>query len=106
MHPPGHEKATGQGGNLLTRTSKKHPATSASQLQEEIWPGNVSKLRSLGVSFTWRRAEHDLRLACPHCDGVLTLHESEPWHVCLGITCPAHLFKFDEIVAALKAGKP
>jgi hypothetical protein len=66
-----------------------------------LFPKNVERLRSRGVNFSWREAEHDLRVSCPMCAGVMTLHEEMPWHYCAGITCSAHLFTFDEVVLAL-----
>ena len=67
----------------------------------KLWPANVELLRSRRVAFTWRQAEHDLRMSCPHCAGILTIHEEKFWHHCNGIACGSHLFTFAEIVAAL-----
>ena len=66
-----------------------------------LWPANVEKLRDRGVKFAWRREGHDLRMSCPYCAGILTIHEERPWHMCNGITCGSHVFTFDEIIAAL-----
>ncbi len=70
-------------------------------MSTDLWPANVELLRSRGVAFTWRKQEHDLQMSCPHCAGILTLHEEQSWHHCNGIACGSHLFKFSEIVAAL-----
>jgi hypothetical protein len=74
---------------------------SSSQHEGKSAPANVALLRSRGVAFTWRKPERDLRMSCPHCAGILTIHEEKPWHSCNGIACGSHLFTFTEIVAAL-----
>jgi hypothetical protein len=98
MSPPGNENATRQGGALLTDDKGK---VIPSATEGKLWPANVELLRSRGVAFTWQQAEHDLRMSCPHCAGILTIHEEKPWHYCNGIACGAHLFTFAEIVAVL-----
>lgn len=73
----------------------------ALDLSIPVLPANVELLRSRRVTFTWRKQEHDLRMSCPHCAGILTIHEDQPWHHCNGIACGSHLFTFTNIVAAL-----
>ena len=70
-------------------------------ISKQLWPANVELLRSRGIKFEWRQAEHDLRMCCPICAGVMTMHEEKPWHHCNGIACDSHLSTFTEIVAAL-----
>jgi hypothetical protein len=73
-------------------------------MNAELWPKNVETLRRRGANFTWRRPQQDIRVCCPSCGGVLSIHESQPWHWCGGgLICKVHIWKFNEVVAALPA---
>ncbi len=73
-------------------------------ISESLLPANVELLRSRGVKFEWRQAEHDLVTVCPLCAGRLILDEAESWHSCHGdINCAARGMDFEEIVEALQA---
>ena len=99
----------GKGGTPPTAPafSKKQSTSDDSKVAastiegNELWPRNVELLRTRGVNFTHQPAEHQIRVSCPQCSGVLFLHEEKPWHWCNGIACGAHVFTFAEIVAAL-----
>jgi len=66
-----------------------------------LWPANVERLRSLGVTFNHRPAEHDIKLDCPVCGGVLLIHEEKPWHLCAGITCSSFMLNFEEVLGRM-----
>ena len=105
MHPPA--PGNGRGVTLVKADAPEKLSTNDkgkitdSASEGKLWPANVELLGSRRVAFTWRQAEHDLRMSCPHCAGILTIHEEKFWHHCNGIACGSHLFTFAEIVAAL-----
>ncbi|MCE0497219.1 MAG: hypothetical protein LV481_04650 [Methylacidiphilales bacterium] len=68
----------------------------------ELFPTTVELLRSRGVTFDWRRPEHDLILTCPICGGKAAVHENEPWFYCGGdIRCRTRSMGFEQVVEAL-----
>lgn len=68
-------------------------------LKPGLWPGNVVLLQTRGIKFEWRQADHDLRLSCPLCAGVLMLHEAHSWHHCADIGCLAYRMAFNAITS-------
>lgn len=70
-------------------------------MSTELWPANVERLRARGVRHVWRKAEHDIRLECPVCGGVLILDETRPFHWCGGIVCSAWMQTFEEVILSL-----
>ena len=74
-------------------------------MSAEPFPANVSRLTEIGVPFTHRAADHDIKLECPICGNVLWLHEEKPFHYCPWPTCAAWMKSFDDLLKALTAGK-
>ncbi len=72
-----------------------------------LWPNNVGRLESLGVSYHWRKEKHDIQIKCPSCEGILSLHEEESWHHCGGeLRCPMGRMSFSALLELLAASRP
>jgi predicted RNA-binding Zn-ribbon protein involved in translation (DUF1610 family) len=67
----------------------------------ELFPANVERLRSRGVSFTWRKQERDIKMECPSCGNVLILHDDKPFHYCGWPTCHAWMLPFEDVIKAI-----
>ena len=100
MSPP-KEKAALQGGLFNSENYDKRNVARGDSKDKPL-PRNVQALTAAGVKFAWRESAGDVFTSCPMCLQKLALHESEPWHICLGeFTCRATAMPFNELLAAI-----
>lgn len=68
----------------------------------ELWPTNVTRLRTLGVEHDWRQSRREIVLVCPICRGRLILDDERPWAYCAGdLKCRAGKMNFGELLELL-----
>jgi hypothetical protein len=75
----------------------------------ESFPENVTRLQALGIKHDHRTADHLVIVSCPICHlGMLSLHETRPWHYCPAPVCESWLWSFQDVLTALvkETGKP